>query len=60
MEIPQVNSLYSYLYLKETKMSCFSFYLFSSTKSINRRTEQVLPRREGWHQWEGDVSGKRG
>jgi hypothetical protein len=29
MEIPQGNSLCSYLYLKQSKMSCFSFYLFS-------------------------------
>jgi hypothetical protein len=45
MEIPQTNSLYCYLYLKETKMSCFPFYLFSSAKSENRREEQVL---QGW------------
>jgi hypothetical protein len=43
MEIPQGNSLCSYLYLKLPKMLCFSFYLFSSTKSENRRVEQVLP-----------------
>jgi hypothetical protein len=29
MEISQRNSLYSYLYLKQTVMSCFSFDLFS-------------------------------
>jgi hypothetical protein len=29
MEITQGNSLCSYLYLKQAKMSCFSFYLFS-------------------------------
>jgi hypothetical protein len=28
-EIPQGNSLCNYLYLKQAKMSCFSFYLFS-------------------------------
>jgi hypothetical protein len=35
MEMPQGNSLYSYL--KQTKMSFFSF-----TKSENKRAEQVL------------------
>jgi hypothetical protein len=29
MEISQGNSLHSYFYLKQDKMSCFSFYLFS-------------------------------
>jgi hypothetical protein len=47
MKMSQGNSLYSYLYLKHVKMSCFSFYLFSSTKSENRRVEQVL------HWWGG-------
>jgi hypothetical protein len=28
MEISQGNFLYSYLYFKQAKMSCFSFYLF--------------------------------
>jgi hypothetical protein len=39
-------------------MSCFSFYHFSSTKSENRRVEQV--RGQGWHQWKegGEVLGK--
>jgi hypothetical protein len=32
MEIPQANSLCSYLYLKQAKMSCFPFYLSSSKK----------------------------
>jgi hypothetical protein len=32
MEISQGNSLCSYLYLKQAKMSCFSFSLFSSKK----------------------------
>jgi hypothetical protein len=41
-------------------MSCFSFDLFSSAKSDNRRAEQVLPMGEGWHQWEGEVMGKGG
>jgi hypothetical protein len=36
MEMSQRNSLYSYL--KQTKMSFFSF-----TKSENRRVEKVLP-----------------
>jgi hypothetical protein len=60
MEIPQGNYLYSYLYPKQTKMSCFSFSLFSSVKSENRRAEQVLPQREGWHQGEGGSGREKG
>jgi hypothetical protein len=46
MEISQGISLCSYLYLKQQKCLVFLciFYLFSSTKSENRRAEQVLPR----------------
>jgi hypothetical protein len=33
METSQRNPLCSYLYLKLAKISCFSFYLFSSAKS---------------------------
>jgi hypothetical protein len=29
MEMPQENSLFSYLYLKQAKISCFFFYLLS-------------------------------
>jgi hypothetical protein len=40
-------SLYSYLYLKLAKLVCLSHYLlcfaFSSTKSVKKRAEQVLP-----------------
>jgi hypothetical protein len=40
MEILQGDSLFSYLYLKQTKISVFFFFsLFSSTKSENRRVE---------------------
>jgi hypothetical protein len=42
METSQRNFLCGYGYLKLAKMSCCSFYLFSSTKSENRRVEQVL------------------
>jgi lactate dehydrogenase-like 2-hydroxyacid dehydrogenase len=37
-------SLCSHLYLKLAKTSCFlfNFYVFSSTKSENRKAEQVL------------------
>jgi hypothetical protein len=40
-------SLYSYLYLKIAKSYVFLIisYAFSSTKSENKRVEQVLPRR---------------
>jgi hypothetical protein len=39
------RKLCSYLYLKQAKMLCcsFSLFSFSSTKSENRRAEQVLP-----------------
>jgi hypothetical protein len=44
IEISQGNSLCSNLNLKQTKMLIFLiFSLFSSTKSENRREEQVLP-----------------
>jgi hypothetical protein len=39
MEISQGNSMYCYLYLKQPKIPCFSFYLLSSTKLENRRAE---------------------
>jgi hypothetical protein len=39
MEVPEGNSLSSYL--KQSKMSFF--FIFSYTKSENRRAEQVLP-----------------
>jgi hypothetical protein len=39
-------------------MSCFLFYLFTSTKSENRRVEQILSSREAWHQWRGKIRGK--
>jgi hypothetical protein len=63
MEISQGNSWYSYLYLKEAKMSVFSFYLFSffsSTKSENRRAEQVLPQGKAGTSDSGEVLGKVG
>jgi hypothetical protein len=55
MEISQGNFLYSYLYLRQTKMSYFSFYLFSSVKLENRRVEHVLPRRRVVPSGRGDV-----
>jgi hypothetical protein len=39
---------------------CFIFSFFSSTKSENRRVEQVLPRVECWYQWEGEGVEERG
>jgi hypothetical protein len=44
MGTTQGLSLYSYLYLKLTKMPCFSHYLlcFFSTKLENKMTEQVV------------------
>jgi hypothetical protein len=44
-------------------MSCFSFYLFLlffPTKSENKRAEEVLPRGEGWSQWEEGGVGEQG
>jgi hypothetical protein len=58
IEIPQGNSLCSYLYLKQAKVSCFSFY--PSKEMENRKAEQVLPSGEGWNQWEGGGDGERG
>jgi hypothetical protein len=55
IETTEGNSLCNYLYLKLIKASCFSFYLLCfSTKSVNKRAEQVLPERRGgdWHEWE--------
>jgi hypothetical protein len=40
MGTTQGNSLCNYLYLKRHVL-CFIYYVFSSTKSENKRTEQV-------------------
>jgi hypothetical protein len=40
-------------------MSCFSFYILSFV-FCKKEAEQILPRREGWHQWEGEGAGKGG
>jgi hypothetical protein len=65
MGTTQGSSLCSYLYLKLAKhhVSCFIFYVFPSTKSENRRVEQVLPRGRrrrgsGWHRGRGEVGQK--
>jgi hypothetical protein len=58
MEISKGKSLCNYFYLKQTKISCFLFCLFSffsSTKFGNSRVEEVLPRVEGRHQGKGEV-----
>jgi hypothetical protein len=34
------------------------FSIFCSRKSENRKAEQVLPKGEGWHHWEGEVLGE--
>jgi hypothetical protein len=60
MEISQGNYLCSYLYLKQGKTSCFSFYLlFSSTKPENRRAEQVLSVGQGSPVVEGFIQCKK-
>jgi uncharacterized membrane protein len=45
MEAPLGISLYSYLYLELAKTYVFFIisYVFSSTKSENKKAEQVLP-----------------
>jgi hypothetical protein len=60
MEIPQGrNSLCSYLYLKQAKMSCFLFYLSSFFfYKIGERAEQDLPREEAGTSGRGEVMGK--
>jgi hypothetical protein len=61
MEISQGNSLCSYVYLKlKCYGFCFIYSLFSPTKLENRRVEQVLPKGEGWHQWEGEGVREKG
>jgi hypothetical protein len=61
MEISHGNSLYSYPYLKLAKTSCFlSFIFFSSTKSENRRAEQVLQGGGAGTSWRGEVAEKGG
>jgi hypothetical protein len=54
IHINMETSLNSYLYLKLARVLCFSYYLFSSTKSENKRTEQVLPGGRGWGGGGGD------
>jgi hypothetical protein len=57
MEIPQGNSLYCYLYLKQAKMPCFSFYLFPFFfYKIGKQEGGTGPAwLGGWQQWEGEV-----
>jgi hypothetical protein len=59
VEISQGNSQCSYLCLKQAKMSCFSFYLFSFTKS-EQRVEQVLQGGGLGTSWGREVAGKEG
>jgi hypothetical protein len=42
-ETTKGNSLCSYLYLKLSQISCFPFYIFSSTKLENKRVEEGVP-----------------
>jgi hypothetical protein len=60
MEISQGNSLCSYLYLKQAKMSMFLlFFLFSSTKMrTGGQNRSCLGKGSGLQQWEGEVTGK--
>jgi hypothetical protein len=43
MEAMLRNSLYSYFYLKLTKMLCLSYYHLCLLFKVDKRTEQVLP-----------------
>jgi hypothetical protein len=62
MEISQENSLYSYLYLKQAKMSCFSLYLVSFfSYKIGEQEGITSPAKgESWHQWEEGGDGEKG
>jgi hypothetical protein len=53
MEISQGNSLCSYHYLKQAKISCFSFYLFFFAYKIGEQEGGTSP-----PQWEGGVGEK--
>jgi hypothetical protein len=57
----QGKFLCSYLYLELAKchIFCFIFYVFCSTKSENKGTEQI-PGESGWHGWEGEGGRERG
>jgi hypothetical protein len=62
MEIPQGNSLCSYLYLKQVKMSCFLFYLLSFLfYKIGEQEGRTSPSQgEGLRPVEGGGIGERG
>jgi hypothetical protein len=60
-EISQRNSLCSYLYLKQAKMSCFSFYPFSFFMYIIGEQEGRTSPAQGWKagtSGKGEVLGK--
>jgi hypothetical protein len=62
MEISQGNYLHSYIYLKQAKMSCFSFYLFSFLLLQNQRTggqNKSCPRGRTGISRSGAVRGRR-
>jgi hypothetical protein len=58
MEITQGNSLCSYLYLKQAKMSFF--FLFSSTKSENKKVNRSCGAGGRMVPVGGRVGGERG
>jgi hypothetical protein len=60
METTQGNSCVAIFISNYQKchVSLFIFYVFSSIKSENRRTEQVGG--EYWHWWKGGGDGERG
>jgi hypothetical protein len=66
MEKTQENSLCSYLYLKQAKMSCFLFYLlcFFFCKIGEQEDGTCSAQGEvgecGWFWWEGEGGRERG
>jgi hypothetical protein len=63
IEVSQGNSLCRYLYLKQTKMSCFPFNLLSfAFYKVGEQEGGTGPgwQGRGWHQWEGGSDGERG
>jgi hypothetical protein len=63
MEISQGNSLCSYLYLKQAKMSFFNFLFFFFCLFLYKIREQKGRRGlawGGWYPWEGGGGKERG
>jgi hypothetical protein len=59
MEISQGNSLYSYLYLKQAKMSFLFFFLLQNQRTGGQNRSCLGWRAGCWYQWERKMAGKR-